>query len=324
MRILITGRGSIAQRHAGWLRTLRPDAQLVVVSAHEEVAAALQPCRVVKDFAAGLATQPDGIVIASVSDRHAAELLEALRLRLPCLVEKPLVTNRDELARLRSGVAAIPAGAQPAVAVGCNLRQLPGLGRLRDLLRSARVGRLVRAHLEVGQDLRQWRPGRDLQASYSADAARGGGVVFDLVHEIDMASWLLGPLQVKAAIGGRLGGLLEKADDVHVGLLRAASGHPVTISLDYVSRRPVRRYVFVGTEATVTCDVIGKSLVLADPGGSQELAVEGDFDVAATYRTQMAQWLGAWQADPAGSVASPLSDAFETSELMLALLEEGR
>jgi predicted dehydrogenase len=300
------------------LRERSPDVQLTVVSATADFDIQLQPCERVLDFEAGLGLQPDAVVIASVSSRHADELLACLARGLPCLAEKPLVTSRIQLARIREVAAQ---GVCAGVVMGCNLRYLPVLQRLRAELRNGRIGRIVRAQLEVGQHLTQWRPGRALHSSYSANSAQGGGVVFDLVHEIDMARWLLGELQVRSAAGGRLSGLPIAADDVHVALLRDAHGAPVVVSLDYVSRRAVRRYAIVGQEGTLECDLMARQMTLSTAEKSIVLAEDGaDFDVAATYGAQMADWLAAWR-DPSHPVTSPLDDAMATAELMLAMKE---
>lgn len=318
-RILVTGRGSIAQRHVRLLRALRPDARFIVVAAGE-VAEALQPCEVVPSTAAGFERHPDAVLVAGISSRHAEEAVEALRRGLPALVEKPLVTSRPGLEALRAAAATAAPPLLRQVAVGCNLRFLPAVESIRGLLAENAIGPLVRAHLEVGQDLRQWRPGRDALAGYSADARQGGGVVFDLVHEIDLARHLLGPLAVVGAVGGRRGGFVQHADDVHVALLRGPGGLPVTVSLDYVSVRPVRRYALVGREGTLRCDVIQRTLQVENAAGVRDLASEAAFDIAATYERQLADWLGAID-DPAHTVRMPLAEGLATSELMLALLE---
>jgi predicted dehydrogenase len=321
MRVLITGRGSIAQRHVRHLRQQRPDVVFTVVSGSGEVDASLQPCEIAADFVHGLQNLPDAVIIASVSSRHADELRACLEAGLPCLVEKPLATQRAALDAVRA--ASLNGKPHNAVAVGCNLRFLPVLSRVRAMLRENALGTLVRAHLEVGQELAQWRPSREAGTTYSADAAQGGGVVFDLVHEIDMAVWLLGPLAVRGAVSGQLGALAMRADDVHVALLQRVDergrGEPVTISLDYVSLKPARRYVFVGTKGTLTCDLIGHQLTLDGRGGHEVIDLPAqDFDLPATYNAQMRDWLGA-VGSPAHALVSPLVEALITAELMLAM-----
>ena len=82
----------------------------------------------------------------------------------------------------------------PQTQVGCNLRFLPSLQRLKDLIAQGVIGRIVRASFEAGQWLPDWRPRQDYRKSYSADPDSGGGVLFDLIHEIDAAYWILGDL----------------------------------------------------------------------------------------------------------------------------------
>ncbi|MFN3440384.1 MAG: Gfo/Idh/MocA family oxidoreductase, partial [Acidovorax sp.] len=150
---------------------------------------------------------------------------------------------------------------------------------------------------------------------------QGGGVVFDLVHEIDMALWLLGPLTVLGAVGGRFGPLEIRSDDVHVALLRGSNGAPVTVSLDYVSAQPVRRYVFVGAKGTLICDLISRQVVLEGSAGREVIAVAAeDFDVTATYGLQMSDWLRALD-EPTHTLTSPLIEAFTTADLMLSMKE---
>jgi len=315
MRVLLTGRGSIAQRHARHLRVLLPDLALAVISSTGEAVSALLPCTVFGNMQAALLWKPDAIVVASISGKHADELETCLRLGLPCLVEKPLVINSEQLARLEK--ASQEQSLSNAFVVGCNLRYLPALQKLKRALSGAVPCKVLRAHLEVGQALAKWRPSRDLKTTYSADVASGGGVVFDLVHEIDMARWLLGPLQVHAAIGGHFSDLPIQSDDVCTALLKTASGTPVVISLDYVSQQAVRKYTIVTDMGTFLVDIMGKSIVLHTDKNSRVVTdAAEDFDIPETYQSQMADWLLAI-ANPKHKVASPFADGLKTAELML-------
>ena len=315
MRVLVTGRGSIAQRHARHLRALVPNLNLAVVSSTGDVDASFLPCTVFSNMQAALTWQPDSVVIASISSKHAEELQTCLALQLPCLVEKPIAINSEQLLQIKNVVQ--EQSTPGAVVVGCNLRYLPALQKLQSAMSSLDQPRVLRAYLQVGQALSQWRPKRDLTTTYSADAASGGGVVFDLVHEIDMARWLLGPLQVHAAIGGHFSALPVQSDDVHVALLRTLSGAPVVVSLDYVSQRVVRNYSIVTDSGTFSVDIMGNCVVLHTEK-TRHVVTEfaEDFDLQKTYAAQMADWLAA-AADPTHQVLSPLAEGIKTAELML-------
>lgn len=320
MRVLVTGRGSIAQRHVRHLTELMPQVEVAVVSGNGEVDDSLSACSVLGDFESGLDWLPDAVIIASISSKHAHELERCLQLGLPCLAEKPLVTDSAQLARLID--ARQQQNRKSAVVVGCNLRYLPALQKLRLALNGEPGLKVLRARLEVGQALSQWRPHRALESSYSAHAQDGGGVVFDLVHEIDMAWWLLGPLEVRGAVGGHLSDLPITSDDVHVALLVNAVGAPVVVELDYVSLQAVRRYSIVTSHGTFTADlagVAGKCISFSD-GIKVQIVTDNpaDFDIKHTYALQMRDWLNA-VAGSTYAVMSPLEDAFKSADLMLEM-----
>ena len=317
LRVLLTGRGSIARRHVTHLRALIPDLDLAIISSTRDVHSSFFPCIIFEHLEVALAWQPAAVVVASISSKHTVELQTCLTLGLPCLVEKPLAVSCEQLASLAK--FGQDQATPTAVVVGCNLRYLPALQKLKTTLQGLTPYKVLRAHLEVGQALAQWRPQRELKTTYSANATAGGGVVFDLVHEIDMARWLLGPLQAHAAVGGHFSDLPIQADDVHVALLKTRSGAPVVVSLDYVSLQAVRRYAIVTDKGTFSADIVGKRIDFQTEKNRQILtdSVE-DFDIQKTYASQMADWLQAIK-NPKHQVMSGLADGLKTAELMLAM-----
>lgn len=318
MRVFVTGAGSIAKRHVHNLVLLAAPCRIVVLTSQPENRFgnwSIDPSilDVVNSFDEGLAQAPDAVIIASASSMHGRELNAVLERGLPVLVEKPLLTAWQDWDNIASRLD----HAHAASVLGCNLRYLPALHQLRESLACGIAGRIVRAHLEVGQWLPDWRPTRDFTQSYSANPAAGGGVVFDLVHEIDMALWLMGDLQLVAARGGHLSNLPIAACDTAVALLESQDGTPVTVSLDYVSRAPARRYVFVGDLGTLVFDLQAKNLALHNADGIRALCTDpADFDMSATYQAEMAEWLRAIQGVSPISV-SPLIEGRRATRLML-------
>jgi predicted dehydrogenase len=76
----------------------------------------------------------------------------------------------------------------------------------------------------------EWRPARDYRESYSASSEQGG-VLRDLIHEIDYAVWLYGkPVAIIAQLSnsGRLGIAAEESADL---LWRTPCGATVSIRL---------------------------------------------------------------------------------------------
>lgn len=301
MRALIVGMGSIGRRHADNLRALRPDATLEVVRRPDMLPAALK-------------NKPAAALLCAPSATRLDYLLPLLEQGVPCYVEKPLVATPGDAREL----AAFLAGREPSplIAVGCNLRMLPSLRRLRALIAEGEIGTVVRASLEAGQWLPDWRPGRDYRASYSARRAGGGGVILDLIHEIDMARWLFGEFDRVLAAAGKFSSLEIDSEDTACLVLARSTAPVVSISLDYVSRRRVRRYEVVGEKGTLVWDLDRASLERIDAQGARTIeAAPEAFDVSRTYVAALREFLDCIAHGEAPSCG--VQDGLRSAELAL-------
>ena len=306
---LIVGFGSIARRHIESLRSVAPHAEIVVFRPGGKPAdCAFQH---VATLDAALAALPGLAVVASPSAFHMESLLPLLQAGVPCYVEKPPVASRADIERLRA------LEALPVTLTGCNLRFLPSLRRLREELRKGAIGTPVRASLQAGQWLPDWRPGTDYRKSYSASRSRGGGVILDLIHEIDVARWLFGEFEDVQAVCGKSSRLEIDAEDSAVILL---GRHPlVAIGLDYVARPSIRRYEIFGDEGTLTWDLPARKLLR----GNEVLEADPvHFDVAATYRAAMQEFV--WAVYGKRPSTQDLLDGLKSTELALRAREGAR
>lgn len=297
MRVLMVGTGSIGRRHMASLRTLVPNIQFDVLreSGRSRDTSDLGEVDVVGSIEEGIARQPQLIVIANPSSMHLQPLLAAIDCGVPFYVEKPVVSNLDDLAVLQSRVAH---GGLPPNMVGCNLRFLPSLIAFKALIDEGRLGNLVRADFEAGQWLPDWRPTQDYRMGYSANRSQGGGVLLDLIHEVDAALWLLGDFEHVSGYAIHASSLEIDSDDC-AGILMARIDGPIaSIRVDYVSRKPVRRYTIVGDRGTATWDLRASTIVVEDATGSQVIDLTaGSFDVAMTYVSAMQELLAAIESN---------------------------
>jgi predicted dehydrogenase len=311
-RILVAGTGSIGRRHIGNLRRLRPGARFLLLrdGARHDAYADEIGARVVGSLDAALAWRPQLAVVATSSDRHAEILPGLLAAGVGCFVEKPVVTQPAALAELQ----ALDPAALPPTQVGCVLRFLPSLRQVRRWLDEGALGTVVRLSFEVGQWLPDWRPAQDYRQSYSASAERGGGVVLDLVHELDLAVWLGGADRLLGAWGRHASALEIQAEDVALIALQAPGGALISVQLDYVCRRPVRRVHIVGDRGSVLWDLPGRQGLLQRPG-QDDLPAEG-FDAAAAYVGSMEELLLALETGSPTSL--PLHEGLRATALAVA------
>ena len=244
-RVLVLGAGSIGARHVRNLVAAGAEVTSTDPDADRARATAAQHT---VPFDLDQLPGYDGIVVASPSRLHLDQARAAVATGATVLVEKPL-------AHQVAGVDDLVAEGGRRLMVGYNLRLHRPIEELVAAVAAGRVGRPVSVHLWFGSWLPDWRPDVDYRATYSARAELGGGVLDDAIHELDLAVWLAGPdLRVVGALVERVGPLEIDVEDTVRALLVDPAGLPVTVELDYLSRRYRRGIEVIGTEATVRLD----------------------------------------------------------------------
>jgi predicted dehydrogenase len=195
--------------------------------------------------------QVDYVVIATETARHIDALRELAQagFRGTVLVEKPLLARLEPL----------PSFPFAKLFVAYNLRFHPVMTALARRI-EGRPAITVSAY--VGQDIRNWRPGRDHRDTASSTVAAGGGVLRDLSHELDYLLWLFGPWQRVAALGGASGARDLEVDDHLALLVEMERARVVQVHLDYLDRPGLRRIRINLADETIEADLVGGNLIV--------------------------------------------------------------
>ncbi|MBF0326066.1 MAG: Gfo/Idh/MocA family oxidoreductase [Alphaproteobacteria bacterium] len=259
--IAVLGLGSIGLRHARNLLSL--GVRVIGYDPSEErrsmLAAEGGLPAVHRDEALAAAT---AAVIASPSGRHFDDMRAGLDAGCHLFVEKPLAHTTEGLAALLD--QADESG--KVVAVGFNLRHHPAVLQAHRAIREGHLGRPLWARLELADYLPHWRPGTDFRQGYANDP-KTGGVIFDIVHEFDLAAFLLGVPEVKACVAAHTGTLGLESEDLADMVLVHPGGAQSLVHVDFVSR-PRRRHTLVyGTEAAMHLDLDARKLSIVRGDG---------------------------------------------------------
>jgi predicted dehydrogenase len=254
-RILIAGLGSIGRRHLGNLRQLGSD-DILLYRTKPELVKEAPEFPVFTDLGQALAAQPDVVIVSTPTAHHLEVALPAARAGCNLFIEKPLAHSWEGVEELLSVIQE-----QCLVAlIGFDLRFDPGLCQVKTLLEEGCIGRVVAIQSQVGQYLPDWHPWEDYRQSSSASVDKGGGVVLDLIHELDYVSWLIGPISYLTCFADRISGLEITTEDTAAILLRFDNGVIGTVHLDYIQRAPSRTCRVIGTEGTITWDYFAQTV----------------------------------------------------------------
>ena len=320
MKALIIGTGSIGQRHIRNLRTLHPGLSFILLrkNARKDALSESLDAIVIEQLDEAIALAPDFAVIANPSSMHAEFLDGLIKSDIPVYIEKPVVINHSQLQNIQS---LLQQKEIPVTLTGCNLRFLPSLKKMKALLDEGAIGQPLRASFTAGQWLPDWRPDQDYKQSYSADSSKGGGVILDLIHELDAARWLLGEMSDVSALHQHAPVLEIDSESVAVAIMKSSSEVLVTVSVDYIARKPVRRYEVVGDKGSLIWNLINCSLSLETPAGTELINCgEQGFDLPQTYISAMQAFLDAIKNKT--RLSQDLQDGLRSVELALSVKDE--
>jgi predicted dehydrogenase len=255
MRVLTIGCGSIGSRHIQNLDANFSLDQLAYDVDTQQASEAVKgtAADVVKDLDDALGEELDAALVCTPNHLHLDIADQLLQTGADLFIEKPLshslegVDNFLERAESRS----------VTVMVGCNMRFHPPVLRMRDLFNAGRIGDVEFGRLSYGNYLPDWRSGNYTQ-TYSAQSEKGGGIVLDAVHEVDIAlSWMTNATTVTAA-GGTFGALDIDVEDT-AEIILSSDDQLFEIHSDYLRPERARTYELVGSDGVITWTARGKN-----------------------------------------------------------------
>ena len=252
MRLLIVGAGSIGSRHARNARALGVTEIAVTDPDRErrEQLASAVDARAFETLDQALEWRPAVAIVCTPPASHITIAERCADAGCQLLIEKPLAASGEGLARLEAILQA--RGTRCAVAY--QLRFHAAVRRMRELVSTGAIGRLLSVQAEYGQYLPAWRPSRDYRETYTAQAALGGGILLDASHEIDYVRWIAGEVKTVFASLQRLSNLEIDVEDTAALVLGFQSGALGEVHLDCVQRGYSRKCTLIGSEATVRWD----------------------------------------------------------------------
>lgn len=285
MKIGVVGFGSIGRRHCENLLSLGEQQIGLLREKGNDNSLGLNEYTDSHKF---FAEKWDAIILSNPTSQHFNFLYEKISPTTACLIEKPVVANREEWTKLSQKFPESPAYWMLAM----NMRFHPAFEVIEEFLKKQGLGRVHSARFFVGQYLPDWRPSQDYRQSYSAKKNLGGGVVLDLIHEIDLALRFFGaPSEPLKSICLQTGSLDIETEDLAECIYLGQKRELISIHLDYLARSYERKLEIYGSMGALSCDwATGKVEVKSADGSVQVLRPEG-FDRNAMYVSELKYFL---------------------------------
>lgn len=303
MKVLIIGFGSIGKKHAMAIREIEPHAEIFALRHTEDVES--------YDNVINLYDRKDlnfeefnFIIISNPTSEHKKTLEELLNFRVPLFIEKPIHSSleiEDVVNKIKKK--------NTINYVACNLRFLECIEFVKESISIPQYGQLNEVNIYCGSYLPSWRSNTNFRNVYSSIPELGGGVHFDLIHEIDYAYWLFGkPLKTTRTFKNR-SSLQITAFDYAVYLLEY-DNFCVNIVLNYYRRDPKRSLELVFENNTLEVDLLKNQVAC-----NNEIIFQSSKSIKDTYVTQIEYFMNCLKNKT--QTMNTVNDAFNVLEICL-------
>ena len=188
---------------------------------------------------------PDYFIICSETSSHLLHLnmINNNFFNKIILVEKPLSNKKILTKKINNKIF---------IAYNLRFNQI-----IEDLKKISNNKKFWYVKIQCSSYLPSWRT-NDYKKSYSAIKTRGGGVLFDLSHEIDYAFFLFGKLKIKSVFLKKISNLKINSDDILNFHGVSKNVKNIIISLNYFSKFQERKIMIYGNDIQIEADLLNK------------------------------------------------------------------
>lgn len=284
MKVVIVGYGSIGKRHCKNLSKIK-NIECFVVTKQRNVELPSKKFKIFNSLDDCLKLNPDIGFVTNESNLHIKTAIKLAKAGCDLFIEKPLSHNSVGLKQLSK----IVSEKKLITLMGCNFRFLPCLKKVKELISSKKIGRLLFVQSEHGSYLPDWHPNENYTKSYAAQKKLGGGIVLTSIHEIDYLYWIFGDVKEIFSVTGKYSDLEMTADDLSTTILKFKKNVIGELHLDHFQSSMTRNCKIVSTEGIITCDLTKNTVNLFNKKTKKWVKVMDmkKFDFNLTYMNEI-------------------------------------
>lgn len=274
MRVLIIGYGSIGQRHYKILSTFKKIKEIKIITGIKLP----KSKKINLKKSEILLFNPDYILICSETFKHYKQLrlINNLLKDKLILVEKPLFNIYQKIGKMNNKIF-----------VGYNYRFHPLIKFLKEYIMTDKKDDIISVNVYAGSYLPLWRKNRKYSSTYSSNKNKGGGVEYDLSHELDYIKWIFGKFKIFFKFNKKISNLNINSND-HLTLVGNFSKNKIiNLHLNYYSKVACRKLIADFNKKTVHLDLINNTLIIKHLGNKKNIYKKIiNFDRDITFKKQ--------------------------------------
>lgn len=249
-KLLIIGFGSSGRRFANIARKNFKNLNINILTKQKKIG-----FKIVKNIESIKKLNPDYIIISSPTKFHFHHLLLVNKFLKGkrILIEKPLYSELKNLKNVKNKVF-----------VGYNLRNLKIIQFLKSVIFYNKT-KIYDINFINHSFLPSWRKNISYQKSSSAKKKYGGGVILDCSHEIDLARWMIGKIDILSVQSSKKSKLKIETED-NCKIIGKHKNINISIDLNYYSIHKKRKIYLLGDNLKIIVDLVSFKVLIIKKG----------------------------------------------------------
>jgi predicted dehydrogenase len=198
---------------------------------------------------------PQAFIISTPPDLHMHYAYYAYENEISCFIEAS-VTDIEKIKQLSEKIR----GTKIIMAPSCTMRYYPGPKKIKEIIRSGTIGKILNVNYQTGQYLPDWHPWEDIRDFYVSQ--RETGAAREIVpFELTWINDILGDSETLACIKAKLTDIPVDIDDIYHCLLRYPNNVLANITVEVISRPKASRNMRVlGSDGEIVYDADSNSV----------------------------------------------------------------
>lgn len=244
-KILIIGYGSIGERHARLLSKIVDKKNIYIHTSRK-----IKSFKVISSLSDAIISTFDYVVISNTTNIHFKTLkrIRSVNIDSKILIEKPVFNKLYDLSNIKN---------QSNIYVGYNLRFHPVI---LDTIKFLKNKNILFFSSECHSNIMKWRK-RKFSNTYSSSKSMGGGVEYELSHELDLLLLFNPNIKKLSEVKKKISHLKYKINDIFLASGRIGKNKYFQISLSLFSNFEKRSFLMIGNNWTIEGDFINNQLM---------------------------------------------------------------
>ena len=249
-KLLIIGYGSAGRRFATIAKKNFKNLDINILTKQKKI-----DFKVIKSIQSIKKLNPDYIIISSPTKFHFhhLQLVNKFFKGKRILIEKPLYSELKNLKNVKNKIF-----------VGYNLRNLKIIKFLKSIIFHNKKN-IYDINFINHSFLPNWRKNISYQKSSSAKKEYGGGVILDCSHEIDLAKWMIGKIDILSVQSSKKSKLKVETED-NCKIIGKHKNINILIDLNYYSIHKKRQICLLGDNLKIIVDLVSFKILIFKKG----------------------------------------------------------